>query len=399
MIRRSNQMQPQGFTLLETTIALGVMAVLALGTVSVLSQPAENQRVNETVERLNQLKKAILGDPRIVTKEARTDFGFLGAMGSLPSSLEELWIKSAQPLFTFDTSLRVGAGWSGPYVSLPTTDQFADFTRDGWGNTIQYVVGTGVSPTTGQTYRARLISYGPDGSLGGPDDLTREIYQTEMLATIVGYVRDANGNALPGVAASLVHPSGGALTLVSTTTDANGAYSFSDIPFGSRSLAVLPELVYVVGSAFVKGGPGEDLEFVIQNFSANAVTITGFKAEYDVTAFYDTLIIGNTQVYTGASGRIGDDQQVPFTNNPSAIPGTGSSTAQIVPIRVQSGFTLALDQDVGQTAQAGATVRIKLNNFRDALTGGSSVDMTGVSIRVTFTHGATTSVAIISPER
>ena len=392
--------QKNGFTLLETTIALGVSALLVFGAMSVLSQPAENQRVSETVQRLNQLKKAILGDPRVVTKEARTDFGFVGAMGSLPSSLEELWISSAQPLFAFDTSLRVGAGWSGPYATLPTTDYFDDFTRDSWGNTIQYVVGTGVSAVTGQTYRAQLISYGPDGELGTSDDLTCEIYETEMLATITGYIRDANGNALTGVSAKLHHPSSGALTFASATTDSNGAYTFSDIPFGSRSLAVEPKLVYVVGSAFVKGGAGDRVEFVIQNFSADDVTITKFKAEFDVTAFWEDLIIGNQTVYNGSSGsRIGDNVEVDFSGDPQTIAGTGSSTAQIVPLRVQSPYTLALDQDIGKTAQAGATERIKISNFRTADTGNTSVDMTGVSIRVTFTHSdATTSVAILVPE-
>lgn len=381
---------------MEVSVSLGILMLVAVGTVTLLSQPVEAERERETGRRLAALRHAIIGNPRIVTKESRTDFGFIGAMGSLPTSLEELWVRNAQPLFTFDTSLRLGSGWAGPYFGVPATDQFADIARDGWGNSIVYEVQTGVSSSTGQTYRARLISYGPDADLGGGDDLTVEIYETDLFATVVGYIRDARGNPLTGVTAKINKPSGGSPAVSSTTTNASGAYTFTDVPFGNRSLVVEPALVYVADTGFTKGGSNNDVEFVIQNFSANDIIITSLKAEFDVTAFYEKIKVGNSTVFNDSSDRAASGETIVFSSS-KTIKGTGSDSGLISPVRVQSGFTLALDQNIGQSAQAGATKRIKLQNFKDVESGsGTDVDMTGISFEVTFSDG---SVAIFTPER
>ncbi len=386
----------RGFTLLEAVVSLGVITIVAAGAASVLSQPLEADREDETIQKLVSLRNAIVGDSRIVTKESRTDFGFVGSMGSLPVSLEDLWIRGAQPIFTFDTTLRMGSGWAGPYFSVLGVDEFFDIALDAWGNTIVYEVATGVSASTGQTYRARLISYGADADVGGGDDLTVEIYETEVFATVAGYVRDASGNPLTGVTAIINHPSSGSPATMTTQTDLTGAYSFSDVPFGNRSLEVKPALVYVAGTAFAKGGSSNDVEFVIQNFSANDIVMTNLNSEYDVTAFYEKIKIGNSTVFNDSSDRAASGETIIFSSS-KTIKGTGSDTGIISSVRVQSGFTLALDQNVGQSAQAGATKRVKLENFKDVESGGGTdVDMTGISIQVTFSDG---SIVIFSPER
>ncbi len=99
---------------------------MASGAFSLFTQPFAAERENETLEKLVALKQAIIGDPRIITGEARTDFGFMGDTGSLPASLNELWILGSQPVFSFDTSIKLGTGWAGPYIQVPPLEWFDD---------------------------------------------------------------------------------------------------------------------------------------------------------------------------------------------------------------------------------------------------------------------------------
>src|SRR5207244_8580605 len=188
-----------------------------------------DSREQETIEKLKQLKRAIVGDPRIVTKESRTDFGHVGDIGSVPVLLTDLWIQGTQPAFTFDNTAKMGAGWQGPYIPIGPVDTFNQLALDGWGFPIQYIAGAGSSAVTGQQYNARLISVGPNGAIGGGDDLTMEIYKTEMSSTVVGYVRDAQENPLTGVNVKMNYVANGMSTSQSLQTDATGAYTFTDI--------------------------------------------------------------------------------------------------------------------------------------------------------------------------
>ena len=317
----------RAFTFLETIVSVGITALLVVGTGTLINQQMDYSREEETIAKLSMLKRALIGDPRIVTKEARTDFGLLGDMGSLPSSSEELWIAGSQPSYTFDTSLKVGRGWTGPYLDVEPLRFFDQIALDAWGNPIQYVVETATSATTGQEYRARIFSYGPDADVGGTDDLTTEIYTTQMLSTVVGYVRDSAGNPLEGVGVKVNHPTDGVLVEQSTETDSAGAYTFTSIPFGVRSLAIDPGLIYVNDSG-VTLNSGSDVEFVVQNHASSDVTITSFKAEYSVTAFYEKLEIGSETVFDNSSNRAASGETLNFSGQ--TLVGTGSTTGRLL---------------------------------------------------------------------
>ena len=74
----------RGFTLLEVVVTLGIFALIFTGAVSLLTQPLEFDRENQTVDTLKALKRATIGDPDVVSAEVRTDFGFIGPMGNIP---------------------------------------------------------------------------------------------------------------------------------------------------------------------------------------------------------------------------------------------------------------------------------------------------------------------------
>src|SRR5438445_239636 len=68
----------RGFTLIEATAALGIMALVLTGGTVLTFRNLTDSREQETLDKLTLLKRAIVGDPRIVTKESRTDFGYVG---------------------------------------------------------------------------------------------------------------------------------------------------------------------------------------------------------------------------------------------------------------------------------------------------------------------------------
>ena len=245
----------RGFTLLEVVVTLGIFSLIFTGAVSLLTQPLEFDLENETVDTLKALKRAAIGDPDVVSAEVRTDFGFIGPMGNIPPALSDLWLLGAQPTFSIDTNLKLGTGWTGPYIEPPALTETDALGLDAWGNVIVLDAVAGVSAATGQDYVARLVSPGSDADTGTADDLTVEIYKTDTFATVAGYVSDSGGNPLSGVPVRLRHPVAGVPGQTLGETDSNGAFQVTDIPFGNRSLEVEPSLLYQPDTGITSPGP------------------------------------------------------------------------------------------------------------------------------------------------
>jgi prepilin-type N-terminal cleavage/methylation domain-containing protein len=387
----------RGFTLIEISVSMGIISLVMTGGILLVFAGLDSARYAETILKLTMLKQAVIGDPQLVTGESRTDFGYVGDMGSLPTALEDLWVKGSQPAFFFIDASQTGAGWAGPYVETGMLTDAGSLAFDGWGNPIQYVRQAGTSAVSGQEYRARIFSYGPDTSAGGGDDLTAEIYTTELLSTVFGYVRDSSGNPLPSVAVNLNYPVAGVLTTSTATSSANGAYSFSEIPFGNRSVTIEPQLVYAEDTA-VTFGNGSDVEFAVVSFTCG--TITSVIPALGTTAYFEQFRIGNTTVFNSNSNRAGSGELVtfsaPFDISWSGCGIGGTGLYEIFPVRIQSAFTQIPDRDLGAGGSSGKTFRIRVDDFRTQESGGSqAVDMTGQSIGFTFSNGAVTSFSPI----
>lgn len=384
------RMLSRGFTLIELSVSIGIISLIVTGAVFLVSLEVDTSRQSATIAKVLMLKRAIVGDPRIVTKESRTDFGYVGDMGSLPSSLQDLWLRGSQPAFTYDTARKTGAGWAGPYIDVGALELSDDLVSDAWGNGIAYVVQIGTSSTTGQQYRARIYSYGPDAAAGTADDISAEIYTTEMLSTVASYVRDSSGNPMPNVQVKMNYPASGALTTATTLSGSGGSYSFSGIPIGNRSLTVEPKLVYSEGSGVTLAG-GDNVEFVMISYTCG--TINSVTATFDTTAFYTKFLVGNNTVFNNTTNLAASGELVNFSSaidvSWSGCGGGGTGLSQVYPVRIQSAFTQVPDQDIGAGASAGKSFRMKMNLFETLENGsGSSLDMTGTSFTVTFSNGA-----------
>lgn len=127
------------------SIMAGAVAPLAVGQI-------RGERIRATQKRMERAIDAMVGD------RARGGYGYLGDLGELPPSLEDLNARGSQPLFAIDAADGIGVGYNGPYVPRAGPEGVA--LTDAWGTPFEY-----------QPTRAQLTSAGPDRQIGTDDDL------------------------------------------------------------------------------------------------------------------------------------------------------------------------------------------------------------------------------------
>jgi prepilin-type N-terminal cleavage/methylation domain-containing protein len=144
----------RGFSLIEIVVALAVLATIAALVVPTLAGLIRTDKERATQRQVERVWRAIFGNP------ANGEFGYVGDMGRLPTSLSELVDQGTQIAFhTADGATehvgRIGTGWRGPYLKdwFSTTDLLAD----AWGQALTF--------TNGQ-----VVSAGPDGSVSTTGD-------------------------------------------------------------------------------------------------------------------------------------------------------------------------------------------------------------------------------------
>jgi len=287
----------KGLSLIEVVIILAVMVVLIALLVPSTVQILTGARRNVTLDEMENLKKAMIGDPDLKTSGVRSNFAYLGDMGNLPSTLDDLVTQGAQPAYAFNSSKGVGAGWRGPYITLGPGSDAASHRVDAFGNDYTYS-GIDYVNGQGQTVDAKVVSLGADGVAGGTgndEDVTLETLRAETTGTVTGYGFDASGNPLDTTSVTINYPANGTLTSSSTTTDSAGFYQFTNIPFGIRSVSFNPRLLLVPGSVRT-GSATNNVEFRVANFSTSDITVSTFVATFAPTtgsAFLRSNILWN----------------------------------------------------------------------------------------------------------
>jgi len=150
-------MKQKGFSLIEIIVVMAIVAVLAGIMVPFAYKAWESADIDTTKERMNALKKAMVGDNRLVQNGVRTDFGFVGKQGQLPAALADLV-----------TGGYIGAGFDPAKV-----------LKDAWGEDIQY---TPVSDS-GRVVSATITSKGADRTLYTADDIVLQVDNAEVTPT------------------------------------------------------------------------------------------------------------------------------------------------------------------------------------------------------------------------
>jgi prepilin-type N-terminal cleavage/methylation domain-containing protein len=206
----------QGFTLVELVITILIVAILAAVATRQLGTTVETAKQEATKQELDALAVAIVGNADLYSEGTRADFGYVGDVGALPTSL---------------TNLATNPGgyttWNGPYVS--TGGDTSSYKKDAWG-TAYTIVSTSVRST---------------GS-GSNIDKPFAASSTALLSnSLTGTVIDANSTT-PGtaykdsVSVVITYPNGSGSNTTSTVhPDKYGVFSFSGLPMGNRTLRVI----------------------------------------------------------------------------------------------------------------------------------------------------------------
>lgn len=132
-----------GFTLIELTIIIVILAVIATFGIPVMGKMINASRTAATKNELSTLKTAIVG--KIGERNIR---GYENDLGAPPASLRDLY---EQPSGVSEWNKFTGTGWNGPYIDGDN----GNYLRDAWGENYLY------DP------EGRTIT-----SIGGPDPIT-----------------------------------------------------------------------------------------------------------------------------------------------------------------------------------------------------------------------------------
>ena len=208
-------------------VIIGILTTVAMRS---LEGSVERSRFQETQEEMDQLITAITGNPDLYANGMRSDFGYVGDIGTVPSSLDDLV-----------TNPGLGT-WNGPYVTGQFAQDTQGFKKDAWGNTYTFTSGITIASTG-----------------GGSTPMTRSAASAVSDLTgnaVSGTVTDAAGNP-PGdssvaISVTITYPDGaGSTTTATVSPGSGGAFTLSGIPIGNHRIDGVYRATDDTVSAFV----------------------------------------------------------------------------------------------------------------------------------------------------
>lgn len=164
-----------GFTLLEMLLVLFILGLMATAATVFTETLGTQSQYDDTRQRLDTLRRAIVGDPARISNGGSEVSGFVADMGRLPYCLRELIdgkCADADPepiAWQLDeiNGSGIWGGWRGPYLlAMPNSDGTRVF-RDGWAN--KYADAAEDARNFGWVVSGALNvqSLGKDGAAGG----------------------------------------------------------------------------------------------------------------------------------------------------------------------------------------------------------------------------------------
>uniref|UniRef100_A0A7V3PSA7 Prepilin-type N-terminal cleavage/methylation domain-containing protein n=1 Tax=candidate division WOR-3 bacterium TaxID=2052148 RepID=A0A7V3PSA7_UNCW3 len=158
----------RGFTLVELLVVISVIGILlAFFVPTMISRVTTNARRTATLQEMNVIREAIMGNPDLRIGGEVAGYGFKQDVGRLPRDLVELVTKNpfegiyAQRMYVGKETLPswdpyIQKGWNGPYLR---EDGEMGYLYDAWGTEYKYWIEN--NETLG------LKSAGPDGLFWG----------------------------------------------------------------------------------------------------------------------------------------------------------------------------------------------------------------------------------------
>lgn len=148
---KASELGQRGFTLIELVIVIVVLGIIAAFAVPRFGDLTANAKVTATVDEMQILKKAIIGNPSATAGGEYIDRGFEGDLGYAPSRLQDLAAKP-DSISAYNKLTRLG--WNGPYIDSAG----GSYLKDAWGVNYSYdratrrIVSTGGSDSLVVTF-------------------------------------------------------------------------------------------------------------------------------------------------------------------------------------------------------------------------------------------------------
>ena len=114
-----------GFTMIELVMVIVVMSALAAVSVPRINDFITNSKIQASKNEMLQIRAAISGTPDRTAGGRYVDRGYIGDVGALPSSLNDLITNPGLPAYDYFSR----TGWNGPYLVDNGT---GEILRDAW---------------------------------------------------------------------------------------------------------------------------------------------------------------------------------------------------------------------------------------------------------------------------
>ncbi len=161
----------RGFTLIHVVILMVGLAIAPGVALKVTQQGATEARILKSIDTIKNIQKALYGDLNI---KDQTDYGFIGDIGRLPNSLDELLYDNGDP------------NWNGPYMESDFAEDLSNPYLDAWGNEIIYDNLTGKLSLNSESIGDNIVHI-PEHF----DDMTKILF-----GNIRGTLIDKYGNSI-----------------------------------------------------------------------------------------------------------------------------------------------------------------------------------------------------------
>jgi type II secretory pathway pseudopilin PulG len=125
------ELHQAGFSLVELVIIIVTLGILAVVAIPLFGDLVDSSRISATKSEMENLKRAIVGNPNVVSGGELVDRGFEGDIGFPPSQLSDL-VNKPGSLSVYNKITRLG--WNGPYIDGNNND----YLKDAWNSPYTY---------------------------------------------------------------------------------------------------------------------------------------------------------------------------------------------------------------------------------------------------------------------
>jgi len=203
----------EGFSLIELVVVIIILGILSAVTIRSITSTADNAKFEATLQEMDVIADAFVGDPDLKENGVRTDYGYVGDVGGWPTSLADL------------QNPAIG---NGPYLKIAFNENSDDYSYDGWNAAYTF-------PN----------SYTIQSSGGGVETITKQIVNSTDDAlnnTIIGNLTDWNGSSpldsdLGSFTVTVQLQSG--LTDLTGTVSSGGIFEVTGVHIGNHTITAV----------------------------------------------------------------------------------------------------------------------------------------------------------------